>query len=242
MDEPVRRRRYRSLPSSLSSDSYTTPTLGHDISRPHHGVHDMKQQFRVLFICSANLCRSVTAAEYARRAALAHRSCSDDDCPIDWRIESAGTNASPGSGLPARISSTMMDLGIPRREAVVMVDETLARSADLILTAERHHRAAVARRFPFAVRYTFTLLQFAHLLDAGCTATGVSSVSNGRDLLRLAQVGRSSTQPIDDESIDISDPVEIGSEEAMVRSAELIRGAIDRILRRTCTTVVELTT
>jgi len=184
----------------------------------------MTESIRVLFVCSANLCRSVTAAEYARRATDEHPSPT-----IEWYFESAGTDVSPGQGLPKAVARTMVELGIPLRDDPLLLTEEYARSADLIVTAERHHRAVVVSRFPFVVRRTFTLLDFARLLEAGRSAVPTHSVDSSADLLELARIGRSHVQPIDDSSIDIGDPVAARSSEAMKQCAETIRGAIATI-------------
>lgn len=184
----------------------------------------MKEPVRVLFVCSANLCRSVTAAEYARRMAVERPSRW-----VDWYIESAGTDVSPGQGLPRDVALRMDELDIPRRAEPLMLTEEYARSADLILTAERHHRAVVAGRYPFAVRRTFTLLEFARLIAAGRSAVPRPVVRGADDLLELARIGRSHVQPVDDSSIDIGDPVAARSASAMTICSDTIGTAIETI-------------
>ena len=180
----------------------------------------------ILFVCSANLCRSVTAAEYARRAAL------DSPVSVEWRIETAGTDVHQGQRLPPMVESAMEDLGIPVTGTPRLVDERAARSADLILTAERSHRAKVARWFPFAVRSTFTLLQFADLVEVGrVTVARGRAVDDLYDLRELARIGRSEMQPRDDASIDIIDPVAAGTSRSMIDCADVIANAIGRIVR-----------
>ena len=186
----------------------------------------MKRSVEVLFVCSANLCRSVTAAEYARRAA------SDLLDPIEWRFESAGTDVRPGQRLPAAVRSTMEELGIPVTTQPRLIDEQVVRSADVILTAERSHRARVASWFPFAVRSVFTLLQFADLVEAGRVgAMQERTLDRPSDLRELARIGRVDVQPRDDATIDISDPVSAGTAAAMVGCADLIADAVRRIVR-----------
>lgn len=179
----------------------------------------------VLFVCTANLCRSVTAAEFARRQ-LQERTTGK----VRWSIESAGTNVQPDQRLPPRIDSTMRELGIPRRSQPRPLTEADVRSARLILTAERHHRARVVERYPFAVRSTFTLLQFARLVTAGRDATGAGPTPDVDGLLTLARLGRAQVQPTEDATIDIVDPVTEGSASAMLRCADLIAGAVDEII------------
>jgi protein-tyrosine-phosphatase len=185
----------------------------------------MSEPVHVLFVCSANLCRSVTAAEYARRAAQSSLSNS-----VSWHFESAGTEVSRGQRLPPDVASTMEMLGIPLRDRPLAVTEAHVRSADLILTAERHHRSVIAQRFPFAVRYVFTLLQFARLIGAAGPTERPIEVSNAADLLRLARIGQSSIDPLADDTIDIGDPVVARSSTAMLNCARVVEAAVQRIV------------
>jgi protein-tyrosine phosphatase len=180
----------------------------------------------ILFVCSANLCRSVTAQAYAHRAAL------DSHQPVEWRFESAGTDVRPGQRLPAAVESAMEELRIPVTGRPRLIDEHAARSADLILTAERTHRATVARWFPFAVRSTFTLLQFANLVEAGRLAmTEGQPFDDPSDLHEIARIGRADIQPREDESIDIGDPVAARTAASMIDCANVIADAIGRIVQ-----------
>lgn len=179
----------------------------------------------ILFVCSANLCRSVTAAAFAKRAA--ERIGAGDD----WTFLSAGTHVTPGQRLPAQTEATMRDLGIPLRLRPRLVDETAVRRADLVLTAERIHRAKVVEWFPFAVRSTYTLLQFARLVEAGRSSVDDSRSADRLDPLRLAQIGRTHVQPVEDDGIDIYDPVRSATREAMVACAQTIDDALAHIVR-----------
>lgn len=180
-----------------------------------------KQSVNILFVCSANLCRSVTAAEFARRAAGPLTAS-----PVRWRFASAGVHVVPGQRLPARTESAMRDLGIPVHHRPRPVDESSVRTADLILTAERTHRGKVVERFPFAVRSTYTLLQFARLVEAGRAAAG-----DDVELSRLAQIGQANVQALEDDTIDIADPVGDNTTTSMLHCAELIEIAIEQIVR-----------
>ena len=180
-----------------------------------------KQSVAILFVCSANLCRSVTAAEFARRAAGPLTAGS-----VRWRFASAGVHVIPGQRLPARTDSTMRDLGIPVHHRPRLVDDASVRTADLILTAERTHRATIVERFPFAVRSTYTLLQFARLVEAGRAVAG-----DDLGLTRIAQIGQANVQALEDDTIDIADPVTGDTAAAMLHCADLIDAAIQQIIR-----------
>lgn len=167
------------------------------------------EQCRILFVCSANLCRSVTAATLARRIADEHPSKH-----MKWLFESAGTDVHPHNSLPRDVERAMADLDLPVRHRAQAVNGPLVRSADLILTAERDHRTALARPYPFTVQYTFTLLQFARLIEAGRDATGDDEIRSRHHLFDLTRLGRACVPPggADD---DIPDPVAARSRRAM---------------------------
>lgn len=184
----------------------------------------MNEPIRVLFVCSANLCRSVTAAEYATRAA--RRSASG----VTWQFESAGTHVDADQGLPGEVANTMAALDIPIDRRPVLVGEEHVRWADVVLTAERFHRGVLAQRFPFTVRSAFTLLQFTRLLEAGAGPDLAHLVRTGDDLLRLTRIGRSAIPAIEDESIDIGDPVAVRTSAAMRHCAEIVEAAVNRFV------------
>lgn len=121
---------------------------------------------RVLFVCTANICRSPSAERLLRKAVAAHPQLSGTEG------DSAGTEAIPGmSGCriaPALESdsthvSARLDL------------ETIA-AADLILAAERAHVGVILRLDPAARSRTFTLRHAgriaAWLVDSGMVAAG----------------------------------------------------------------------
>jgi protein-tyrosine phosphatase len=176
-------------------------------------------------VCSANLCRSVIAAEYARRAAASHPTS-----PLEWQIASAGTDVAPGQGVPPRVARAMRRLDIGTPEQQHLVAEADVRSAHVILTAERYHRAVIARRFPFAVRYTFTLLEFARYLEAGRAALPEFAVRESADLLTLVRHARGHVHLPADAVIDIADPLEARSGKAVVACARTIEAAIAKIV------------
>ncbi|MDZ7578541.1 MAG: hypothetical protein U0904_10275 [Candidatus Nanopelagicales bacterium] len=111
--------------------------------------------FRVLAICSANICRSPAAETLLRRELKA------------WRdtvaIASAGL-WTPG-GFPACDLSAAL-VGTPDPDLAHMSRQLtvdMVRDADLIVTADRTHRAEIATIDPRARHRAFTLRQAAHL-------------------------------------------------------------------------------
>jgi protein-tyrosine phosphatase len=193
--------------------------------------HSVTEQFTVLFVCQANLCRSPMAERLARRrlpaGALAH---------------SAGTRALEGSPVHPGAAEVLRERGADAAGFVSrQVTEALLLGADLVLTATRHQRAVCVSLAPEAVRHTFTLRQYARMVAATSPAHAsvgaYSTVESGpqpidlRERLRLAVAGRSRLQPVAPEDDDLSDPVREPLE-AFRRCADVIDAALDHIIGR----------
>ncbi|MFG3442181.1 hypothetical protein ACGF0J_33475 [Nonomuraea sp. NPDC047897] len=109
--------------------------------------------FRILFVCTGNICRSPLAERLAR-AALGP----------PFQVTSAGTRARPGMGMTERARRVLVGLGgDPDGFASRPLTGDLVAAADLVLTATVAHRAeAVAMHLPAAGR-TFTIAEFGVL-------------------------------------------------------------------------------
>ena len=99
----------------------------------------------------------------------------------------------------------------------------MSSDADLILTATTLHRVAVLREVPQALRRTFTLLEFAHLVEA------VPAVrerwGSPADLVAAASAARGSATLTE---YDVDDPY--GRDDVVhQRVADVIRHAVDVI-------------
>lgn len=117
---------------------------------------------KVLFVCTANICRSASAAQLLRDAVA-----TTPELP-DVEVRSAGSHALPGhpgcSVAPALAGTFEAHRSQP-------VTRELVEWADLILTAARDHRPRVMELEPGARSRTFTIRQAGRiagwLLDAG---------------------------------------------------------------------------
>lgn len=119
--------------------------------------HCQNGDVRLLVVCTANICRSPSAAAVVRRAGLP-----------GLQVASAGTQAAEGlPGCPA--APLLGDQAATHRSRLLTPHAVGA--ADLILTAERAHQTDVVALGPQARARTFTVTQAGRLaqwlLDIG---------------------------------------------------------------------------
>jgi protein-tyrosine-phosphatase len=115
---------------------------------------DLRPQWvrmRILYVCTANICRSPAAAALLR----------DLELP-GVEVRSAGTHAVPGStGCPL---APALSGRFEEHSSRVLTGE-LVGWADLVLTAAREHRSAVIQWDPSARQRTYTLRQVGRLAE-----------------------------------------------------------------------------
>ncbi|WP_036516942.1 adenylyl-sulfate kinase [Nocardioides sp. J54] len=115
---------------------------------------------RVLFVCTANICRS-PYMELRARAMTQGRP--------DVEFSSAGTHGFRSHHVDATMAVVLADRGIDADVAETFASRRLTREmindADLVLTAEASHRAFVLEEVPGAFRKVFTLGQFAETIE-----------------------------------------------------------------------------
>lgn len=104
----------------------------------------------VLFVCTANICRSPMAAALLRAKVAAEAA--------DWRIESAGTWALEGNPAASQAQLIMKERGQDIfAHSSRSVSRELLKSFNLILTMEHGHKEAMQIEFPEVSRRIFTL-------------------------------------------------------------------------------------
>ncbi|MDR8414599.1 hypothetical protein MTP10_38465 [Nonomuraea sp. 3-1Str] len=136
-------------------------------------MRDTTDAFRILFVCTGNLCRSPLAERLAR-AALGPA----------FEVGSAGTRAVPGRPMPGNAVRVLLLLGgDPSGFVSRPLTAPLVAGADLVLAATAAHRAAaVALHLPAAPR-TFTIAEFGALAGE----VPVEEVARERDPARRAR-------------------------------------------------------
>ena len=113
---------------------------------------------RILFVCTGNICRSAAAERMLR-----HRFGTE----AYIEVSSAGTHGVVGHPIEPSMARRLQADGIdPSGFAARRLTERVAAQADLVLTMETGHRSAVVQAHPQALRHTFTLREFAHLVSA----------------------------------------------------------------------------
>jgi len=183
----------------------------------------MEQPYRVLMVCTGNICRSPAAAAWM--SVLGDGSLA---------VSSAGTAALVDAGVHPRMADLMRQAGLPvdgfrsRQLTPAMIKQ-----ADLLLTMTAQHRRWIVDRVPAAVRRTFTLLEFAHLARLAPPPAGEPGPTEARtraavlhDLRVATPRGRTRLHLDESEAgIDVPDPY--GRDQAAYELAfGLIREAV----------------
>ncbi len=112
--------------------------------------------FRILTVCTGNICRSPLAEQLLRNE------LSGLETVV---VSSAGTGALVGHPMDERAAACSRELG-GRPDAHVgrQLTAQLVRESDLVLAAARRHRKVVVQLSPRASRSAFTIREFARLL------------------------------------------------------------------------------
>ncbi len=163
---------------------------------------------RVLYVCTANICRSPYMELVSR-----HRVGED----ANVSFSSAGTHGFRGSAMDADMAATLTPRGIdgPGSFRSRAFATEMLMHADLVLTAETAHRQFILDDHPGAFRKVFTLGQFAEAVQ------GLDADLAGRPLLAAVAERRGAAEA----ALDVPDPYRQGPE-----AAEACAVAIDDLL------------
>lgn len=171
---------------------------------------------RVLFVCTANICRS----PYME---LRSRTLAGGDGGIEFA--SAGTHGFNAHRVDRTMAEVLAERGVSadllNGFASRPLTDDLIEAADLVLTAEASHRQFVLEEVPGAFRKAFTLAQFAESVER------VDADLHGAELVTAVGHRRAGTA----DHHDIRDPYRRGKAAAEV-SADQIDALLLAVLRR----------
>jgi protein-tyrosine phosphatase len=109
----------------------------------------------ILTVCTGNVCRSPTVERLLAR-----------DLGPTVFVSSAGTHALVGQPISEPMARLLRSHGVEDGAfAARCLTESMVKDADLVLTVTRAQRSLVVELWPPAVRRTFTLREFARLLE-----------------------------------------------------------------------------
>lgn len=164
----------------------------------------MTEPFHLLFVCTANICRSLYAE--GRALQLLPR-----DSPIT--VSSAGTHGFTDHPLDADMAACLLAHGPHAPLRSRRLDSGILSEADLVLTAESAHRNFIVEEWPTAYRRVFTFSQFA------ATISALPATLNGTGLVNEAYRRRVRAS----RSGDVPDPYRRGRSAAAASSALIDR-------------------
>ncbi len=184
---------------------------------------------RVLVVCTGNVCRSPFIQLLLQRELDTRR---PDDGPRTV-VTSAGTGALAGQGMDARAAAQAAAYGLDASGFVArQLTAPMVAEADLVLTATRTHRGHVATLHPKALRYIFTLLDFAELagrLDRdGLGDAPVGTQAWLQSVVRVVAARRGLEPPLEAAQADVVDPYR-RADELFVQMADQISRAVPAV-------------
>jgi protein-tyrosine phosphatase len=116
--------------------------------------------FRLLYVCVANVCRSVLAERLTRRGVAVRLG----DRAESFHIGSAGTEAMPGRDMHPYVHHALQARGADGAGfASRRLTTGLVSGSDLVLTATAAERDRAIELVPAGLRRTFTIREFARL-------------------------------------------------------------------------------
>lgn len=112
--------------------------------------------FKILTVCSGNICRSPMAEQLLRAGLGAYPGVT---------VTSAGTVGLVGEPMDARALSVAASYGVTDAANHVAreLNEQQVRDSDVVFAMSREHRRAIVQLHPRASRYTFTIREFARI-------------------------------------------------------------------------------
>jgi protein-tyrosine phosphatase len=172
-----------------------------------HSQHE--PEFRLLFVCTGNICRSPFAEMITRHlliGRLGGRKASS------FVVSSAGVRAVVGSGMQPdsrrQLSAWGLDGAAADRFVARQLRSALVEEAHLVLGASPGHRSSVVERAPASLTTAFSLREFARLTaSVDPAALPDEPVARAHSLVELARGRRGLTPPTLPDVDRIPDPM-----------------------------------
>ncbi len=177
--------------------------------------------FRMLLVCTGNICRSPFAASLLRH-----------NLGPAFEVSSAGTRALVDEAMTAEMQELALEAEAPDPDhRARQLEAGMIERADVVLTMTRRHRAEVAKLAPARIPIVFTLAEFGRLLenladDGGFRLRGPVELSQ---LVSAVAARRAyAPAPADPADDDVVDPYR-RSEEIYREAALQIAVAVDQL-------------
>ncbi|MFP7365035.1 low molecular weight phosphatase family protein [Corynebacterium callunae] len=168
----------------------------------------MSDKFRILMVCTGNICRSPLAKQILELEfqGVEH-----------FSVDSAGIQAMVGHSMPDFSLKIARENGVlnPEEHEAKQLTEALIIDFDLVLVMDRGHRKSVVELSPRSTRKVFTVRDFARLIEVTAPAdlaeevklAGNSPKAKLDAAVEAARLGRSDLLPLEDPADeDIIDP------------------------------------
>ena len=183
-------------------------------------------RFRILVVCTGNICRS-PAGELLLRREL------DDSVAVS----SAGTRGMPAWPVSEPMAALLLADGVPGEQLTAFhsefLTEPMVAAADLIIAMSAAHRSQVLELDPLALRRTFTLGELSRLAARDDIGRAIDFSNDDDDAARMARLvmlaNAARRLARGGASDDVPDPYGRGAEE-YAESYRQIKGHIGAVM------------
>ena len=175
----------------------------------------MSDSFRILTVCTGNICRSPLAEQLLKSALRGVEHIEFDSAGTQAMVD----NPMPEHSLAIAKNNEISDAELHRGKQLL---EVHLDSADLILAMDRGHRRKIVELSPRATRKVFTVREFKRLIDVTTDEYLREEIATSdrtpagrlRAAVEAARLGRSDLLPLEDPADDdVVDPY--GKEKAV---------------------------
>ncbi|MCQ9163673.1 low molecular weight phosphatase family protein [Arthrobacter sp. STN4] len=154
--------------------------------------------FRILTVCTGNICRSPMAERLLQQGL-------NLVTPGAYKVESAGTGALVGSAMEPHIEGYVRVMGASADNfsSRQLTPDILA-AQDLVLAMTREHRSRIVEMAPALLKKTFTLRELARILPQLHTPKDLDAAERWSHVIPFALRARSlhGQHPEDDDVVD----------------------------------------